>query len=196
LPDTDVFTIMLADDDLITLLKHDDDAFKIIYHKYSTKLYQSAYNIIRDREACEDIIQELFMEVWLKRKSIKINTSLKSYLFISVKNRVLMKLRSQKITLGEDAMEFLIDNYATDNMTEERSLKKFLAQEVDRLPEKCAEIFRLSRNEQLSNKEIAESLNISVKTVENQISIAIKRLRNSMSEVLSFTIILLPFLKK
>lgn len=188
---------MPADDDLIILLKEDDDnAFKIIYHKYSRKLYQSAYNIIRNKEACEDIIQELFMEIWLKRKSIKINTSLKSYLFISVKNRVLMKLRSQKIILGEDAMEFLVDNYATDNMTEERSLKRFLAQEVNRLPEKCANIFRLSRNEQLSNKEIAESLNISAKTVENQIGIAIKRLRNSMSEVLIFTVILVNFLKK
>ena len=183
------YILMLADDDLIALLKEDDDAVKHIYDKYATKLYQTAYNILHNREVCEDIIQDLFLEIWLKRKSIKINTSLKGYLYTSVKNRVLMKIRSQKIMLGEEAMEFLIDNYATDSLAQERSLKKLLIDEIDKLPEKCAKVFRLSRNEQLSNKEIAESLDITVKTVENQIGNAIKRLRNSMTEVLMLIVI-------
>ena len=173
---------------LESLLKDDEHAFKLIYQRYSSGLYIAAYNLFRNKPLCEDLIQELFTDLWVKRKSLNIQ-SLKPYLYMSVKNRVLMTLRSGKAMLDESALEKLIADYATDSRLNIRELNDVLNKGIDSLPDRCREIFQLSRREHLTNKEIAERLNISIKTVENQMTIALRRLREQAGEFLAIIII-------
>ncbi len=81
------------DEKLVALLRKDDrGAFELVYNKYATELYASAYNLLRDKETCEDLIQELFADVWQKRHSLHIH-SLKAYLYRATRNRVLSCIR-------------------------------------------------------------------------------------------------------
>lgn len=182
-----------ADETLLTsLLEDDEDAFKQIYKRYAPRLYAAAYNLFRDKPLCEDLIQELFADLWIKRKNLNIK-SLKPYLYTSAKNRALMAMRSGRTMLSETALEKLIADYATDDRLNIRELNDILNKSIDSLPDKCREIFRLSRNEHLSNKEIAERLNISIKTVENQMTIALRRLREQTVEFFAIIIIAIIF---
>ncbi|WP_410222492.1 RNA polymerase sigma-70 factor [Pedobacter sp.] len=182
-----------ADETLLTSLLEDDEyAFKQIYKRYAPRLYAAAYNLFRDKPLCEDLIQELFADLWIKRKNLNIK-SLKPYLYTSAKNRALMAMRSGRTMLSETALEKLIADYATDDRLNIRELNDILNKSIDSLPDKCREIFRLSRNEHLSNKEIAERLNISIKTVENQMTIALRKLREQTVEFFAIIIIAIIF---
>lgn len=165
--------------------------FEEIYNRYSSGLYCSAYNILRNREACEDMVQELFIDLWVKKDRLEI-LKLKSYLYTSIRNKVLMTLRSGKVVLDLDVVEMLIDEHATDNLVLQKEILENLERGISALPEKCREIFVLSRKEQLSHKEIASLLNISVKTVKNQLTNALKRIRVSMADFLLLALSLLP----
>ncbi|WP_293313286.1 RNA polymerase sigma-70 factor [Pedobacter sp. UBA5917] len=176
---------ILSDDDLIVLLRDNDTvAFKLIYEKYAPKLFGTVYNLIRNKEASEDVIQDLFSDLWQRRGKLHISTSLQGYLFVSAKNRILAQLRKHKITIDYDALAFLADQNRADDRLLEMELKQKLNQEIDMLPQKCAEIFRLSRGSQYSHQEIASHLNISIKTVENQVGIALKKLKGNLTDFL------------
>ena len=175
---------MWPDAELLELLRHDDrKAFETLYRKYSGKAYQVAYNLFRDSDVCEDLVQELFIDLWAKRNTLRIN-SLEWYLKVAIKNRVLMYIRTQKATLDLSAIATLTEKYSTDSKVMHGDISNLLEEGVERLPEKCRQIFTLSRKEYLSNKEIASRLNISPKTVENQISIALRYLRVGLSDYL------------
>lgn len=181
-----------SDDDLIVLLKEDDSlAFKLIYEKYAPKLFHTVYNLIRNKEVSEDVIQDLFSDLWHKRNKLQINTSLQGFLYVSAKNRILVQLRKRKITIDYQALAFLADTNQTDNRLLEMELKQKLNREINLLPRKCAEIFQLSRGAQYSHQEIANHLNISVKTVENQVGIALKKLKSSLTDFLVLIIVFL-----
>jgi len=183
-----------SDDDLIVLLKDNDNiAFKLIYEKYAPKLFHTVYNLIRNKEASEDVIQDLFSDLWQKRNKLNITTSLQGFLYVSAKNRILAQLRKRKITIDYDALAFLADSNQTDNRLLEMELKQRLNQEINLLPRKCAEIFQLSREAQYSHQEIANRLNISVKTVENQVGIALKKLKGSLTDFLVLIVLFLFF---
>ncbi|TFF36944.1 RNA polymerase sigma-70 factor [Mucilaginibacter psychrotolerans] len=175
---------MWPDADLLALLRLDDrKAFEILYKKYSPKLYYAAYNLFRDRDVCEDLVQELFIDLWAKRSELKI-TSLEWYLKVAIKNRVLVYIRTQRATLDVSAIEALAEKYSADSRLLQNDISRVLEDNVARLPEKCRQIFTLSRKEYLSNKEIAIRLGISVKTVENQMTIALRYLRNGLTDYL------------
>ncbi|MDB5286795.1 MAG: polymerase, sigma-24 subunit, subfamily [Mucilaginibacter sp.] len=182
---------MWPDAKLLDLLKLDDrKAFDMLYKKYSAKLYYAAYNLFRDRDVCEDLVQELFIDLWTKRNQLNIN-SLEWYLKVAIKNRVLMYLRTKKVTLDISAIELLTEKYSADSQLLQRDISRVLDNNVALLPKKCREIFTLSRKDYLSNKEIASRLNISIKTVENQITIALRYLRSGLTDYLPSIIALL-----
>ena len=169
---------------LLSLLRVDDrKAFEMLYHKYSRKIYYAAYNLFRDKDVCEDLVQELFIDLWTKRGELNI-TSLEWYLKVAVKNRVLMYIRTQKATLDVSVIEILAEKHSADSQLLQHDIARVLDTNVAQLPERCRQIFKLSRIEYLSNKEIASRLNISIKTVENQMTIALRHLRHGLTDYL------------
>jgi RNA polymerase sigma-70 factor (family 1) len=183
------------DDTLLALIKLGDrDAFAAIYNKYWSKLYVSAFNMLRDAQACEDIVQDILVHLWLKRKTVNI-ASLPAYLHTAVRYQVFTLIKSSK------AHSFPLGNFeelaSTDNLDDllaEKDLRYLLNERVLTLPEKCREVFLLSRNSHLTNREIAAMLNIAPKTVENQLTIALRRLRVSMKDFLCWALITVCFL--
>ena len=170
----------LSDQEILTRIADEDRAaFRELYDRYWQSLYQIAWNVLRDREACMEVIQDVFVWLWDHRSSLQIN-SLPSYLRAAVKYKVTDVLRSNKVREGcfvdldtLDTLELASD----DDPLELKELKLVIIQMTKKLPERARLIFELSRNEHLSNREIAEKLGISVKTVENQMTIALKKLR-------------------
>lgn len=176
----------LSDDDLAGLLKKGNiTAFEEIYNRYWSRLYSAAYKRLRSREVCQEIVQDLFTSFWLGRKEFQLRASLESYLYVAVRYKVFNHLekelvrRNYRSTLPAPAL-------LADNSTEEsiflKDLNHQLEEELGQLPEKCRQVFELSRREQKSNREIALELNISEKTVENHITKALRILRTSLRD--------------
>lgn len=183
-----------SDDELVKMLSEDSrKAFCLIYKKYAGNLYHACYNLTRNKAECEDTIQDLFSDLWIKRSTLTIKTSLKGYLYTAARNRILMRIRAHKIMVDLDQITALVNDQTADGHVFEKEIKLQLHKEIECLPVKCAEIYKLSRHEQLTNKEIASQLNLSIKTVENQMTIAIRRLRITMVDFLGLLVILLFF---
>jgi RNA polymerase sigma-70 factor (family 1) len=165
------------------LAEGDQMALTTIYQQFWQPLFISAYNIIKDKNACEDIIQEIFLQLWLKREGLQIKQSLKGYLFAATRYQVFRYIK--KTPARQDLFDQLEERSAASS-PDHTLLQKELAQQINKLvcdlPEKCQQIYRLSREEYLSHKEIAERLNVSTKTVENQLTIALRRMRHSLGE--------------
>jgi len=179
------------DNELLGRLKNDDRfAFDVIYTKYWSKLYLAAYNILRNRQISEDIIQEIFVGLWLKRSTSRID-NLNNYLFTAVRYQVFKSIRDGKgrVDLFEQ-IEQLSTDCEVESILFEKEITKRLDESIALLPEKCREIFILSRKQHLSVKEIAEQLHISPKTIENQIGIALRRLRSNMGDLFFWLAIL------
>lgn len=176
----------------------DNKAFEILFHNYYGNLCLYASKFLNNDSAAEEIVQEIFVKFWEQKKQIKIETSLKSYLFRSVKNQCLnyikhniIKERYQK-NKGEQLQS---DIDFEDHFIEVDLIKK-IEESINSLPEKRREIFRLSKEEGLKYREIAEKLNISIKTVEAQMGLAIKNLREKLKDYKSFLMLFCAFYKK
>lgn len=170
---------------LLSLNEGNEEALKYIYEEYWQRLFLSAYNVLKDKEACEDIIQEIFIQIWQKRESLNITTSLPAYLFMATRYQVFHCLR--RSTLRAELFENLEERFSTDAPDiplYTKDLKEKINIAVDSLPEKCRIIYRLSREVNLSYKAIADHLQICPKTVENQLSIALKKLRVALEHFL------------
>ncbi len=179
--------------DIFELVKNGDrKAYEQLFKLYYAALVRFAREILKDTDAAEDLVQEVFVKMWERKQNIDIKTSIKAYLYMAVKNHCLNKLKA------EQRNAFLEDGMADDvriatNDTEEYSntieLSKHINQALELLPPKCAIIFKMSRFEDKTYKEIAESLELSVKTVENQMGKALSILRNALSPYLSQSLI-------
>ena len=169
------------DIELIRRLQCDDEAaFASIYKKYWKGLYTNAYAILQDRPACEDIVQEIFVNLWNKRKSIEIRVSLIAYLTSSIRYEVFRQLRNKISTLDiVDDLQISQDYSAQQNM-EYKELVKHMNAVINKLSTKCQEVFILSREQQLSHKEIAVLRSISTKTVENHIGKALGSFKDNI----------------
>jgi len=183
--------------ELVRLNSLDDlGAFEEIYDRYAKKMFSYAFNVLGKKELCEDLVQNIFISLWTKRKDSKI-TQLSPYLFRAVKYQIFNQLRSQKIT-SEDVAKFNLADTAMNasKMMELDDLKRTLNDYVDTLPKRCRQIFKLSRYQNKSNKEISSELGISVQTVKNQISKALIYLRQNLhkEELLLWVIPLEPFI--
>jgi len=172
------------DIELVRMMSNDNEsALSEIYSRYWQSLYISAFNVLKDSSACEDIVQDIFFQLWHKRKALEISTSLKAYLHTSVRYNVFRLIKTQKVRteLFEGIEERFFFNSA-ENKLKEREIYHHVSRIVETLPSKCKEVYKLSREEQLTHKEIASRLNISTKTVENHLTIALKKLRSSMGD--------------
>ena len=170
-----------SDDQLLALLSNEDQqAFEILYDRYWEDLYLLAYLMLRNKEASKDIVQEVFIWLWEHRLSLQIK-SLRAYLKTAVKYKVANHIRSGNIRESVfqklSAVSTSLDNASALEMVEVKEMQHHIKQEIAQLPDKCRQVFRLRREARLSTKEIAQRLQISVKTVENQMTIALRRLQ-------------------
>ncbi len=175
-----------SDSDLLESLRSGDyRAFEEIYARYWARLFKSANNLLRDQEQSIDLLQEIFVSLWIKRESVTIE-NLSAYLYGAVRFQVSNHIRHQKIRESFfDEVKALSLRFETQDRYDIVELEDVLDKGINRLPRKCREIFRLSRYEHLSHKEIADRMGISARTVENQIGIALKRLRISVGDFLT-----------
>ncbi|MBA4411216.1 MAG: RNA polymerase sigma-70 factor [Bacteroidota bacterium] len=179
---------MLVKDDkaYVECLKKDDySAFDALFHKYSVSLYAFALSITRNPFAAEEITQLVFLKVWEKKAQINEHLSFKSFLFSVAYHETISWLRkenSEKRRIGEYTLLANSMTNETEQAVEFRNMELVTGSLIEEMPEKRKEIFRLSREQGFSNKEIAERLNISVKTVENQMTSALKYLREKLGK--------------
>jgi len=174
-----------SDDELLAMLRQQDEhAFNELYSRYWEKLFNAAYKRLKSAEAAEEVVQDLFTDLWLRRERLDVKQELQVYLFSAIKYLVIKQMHktAAKMTLVYKRDEIFKES---DNSTEEaliaNDLQAHLQKRVELLPVKCREIYQLSRDAHQSNKDIARQLNISEKTVENQITKALKRLRASLN---------------
>lgn len=178
------------DSQLLTLLKRGDElAYAEIYRKYWGILSRHATRMIPDQEEVSDILQEVFLALWNKRAELNDNISLSGYLYTSVRNKVLNRVDHDKVKARYMAsLETFIEmgSYQADAVIREKQLKALIEQELAALPPQMRMVFELSRNADLSYKEIAGQLGISENTVRNHISRAIKILRSKFGVMVIF----------
>jgi len=178
------------------LQQNEEEALTIIYKEYWEIMYMAAYNLVKDRSVCEDIVQEVFISLWQRREKLQIKTSLKSYLYTSTVYKVYDHFSKNKKMLKDelfDNFENKIEASNPETKLMHEELIRHLDAIVDSLPDKCREVYKLSRENMLSNKEIAEQLNISQRTVEGHISKALKILKESLGVAVSIEFIVYFF---
>ena len=167
------------------LKQNDLHSFDALFYKYSTKLYAFALSITRNPFAAEEITQLVFLKIWEKRVTIDEHLSFKSFLFSIAYNETISWLRkekSEKRRIDKFVHSSGFSTNETEQTIEYRNIEGLANQLIESMPEKRKEIFKLSREQGLSNKEIAEKLEISVKTVENQMTSALKFLREKIGK--------------
>ena len=175
-----------------SIQKGNEHAFEELFHLYYGYLCAFANKLIEDEVAAEEIVQDFFVKLWDKREKLNIESSVKNYLFRSVKNLCLNHIKHNNIktayarhVISEEANKDYGDNFV------EPDLAKKIEESIQSLPEKRRKIFRMSREEGLKYREIAEKLKISVKTVEAQMGVAIKTLREKLKDYNTFLFLLI-----
>ncbi|MBL4655698.1 MAG: RNA polymerase sigma-70 factor [Bacteroidia bacterium] len=171
--------------------KIDKSSFEELFRTYFTGLCSFAKKYVQDLDIGKDIVHDVFVNMWDKRESIDTSKSIKSYLFTSVHNRCLNYIRdNKKFDQNEVDLERLNtdQNWESSDKLVEIELEEKINKVLDSLPEKCREIFLMNRFEGLKYKEVAEKLDISVKTVETQMSKALKILRENLVEYLAMVL--------
>ena len=163
------------------MIDGDVDSFKYFFDKYYDDLCNFVNIYLHDKVLSEEIVQDIFVYMWGNKERLQINSSVKAYLFSASKLKSLNHLRDSKNQkriidrLEKTDRQNTVDPDHSYIDTDE--FRKILDTAIEQLPDKCKAIFLLSKQQELSNKEIAERLGISVKTVENQMTIALKKLR-------------------
>ncbi len=171
--------------------------FEAIYVTYYSRMLKFAQEYINSKDDAENIVQDIFLELWRNKSNLLNHSNIFSFLFTSVKNRSIDFLRKKTIIdksksqiqndynnllkFNLEALESLDDTVFT-----EQDIEEIIQNAINELPEKCREIFILSKIQGVKQKEIAKLLNISINTVESQMSIAYKKLRELLKEYFIF----------
>lgn len=175
----------ISDNELIALMNEDNAlAFEVLYHRYWKKLFVTAVNKTQDQDLAQEITQEIFVDLWERRASLKI-TNVSAYLNAAIRFKVISAYKSQL----ETQIEYLeIPDNSTNDSLELKDFEKSLASAVALLPQKTKEIFQMSRFEQKSVKEISAKLQIPERTVEYHITQSLRFLRLHLQDYfLSFS---------
>lgn len=165
---------------ILRLIEGDEDAFCELYATYKNRLIYFAMRFLKSREYAEDVFQDVFAVVWQSRRFINPDASFSSYLYTIMRNRILNQLRNaaNEEKLKESILSQALD-YTEDTKREVmlNDLKSLISHALQQLTPRQREIFEMSREAQLSHKEIADKLGISVNTVQEHISTSLKLIR-------------------
>jgi RNA polymerase sigma-70 factor, ECF subfamily len=178
-------------------LIHDGNkaAFEKLFKDYYDPLCGYAYTIVKDWDESDEVIQNVFFNIWNKRQTLQVNVPLKAYLYRAVHNECLNKLKHAKVKLAyaADYKHKFSTVKVSDSAShiDAKELERVIQQVLDALPDQCCKVFKLSRFENLTYPEISVKLGISVKTVESHMGKALKSMRTNLKEYLSLLICLL-----
>lgn len=181
---------------VLRLIEGDEDAFCELYAAYKNRLIYFAMRFLKSREYAEDIFQDAFAVVWQGRRFINPDASFSAYLYTIVRNRILNQLRDlfNQDKLREQILSQAV-NYTNETKDEiiANDLRQFISRALQQLTPRQREIFQMSRERQMSHREIAEVLGISVNTVQESISISLRTLRTYLEKnsIVSADLILL-----
>jgi RNA polymerase sigma-70 factor (family 1) len=187
-----------SDEDLLLLLKDGElSAFNTLFNRYQKKAYRMALYRLREKEAAEEVVQELFVNLWIRRDKIVITQTFASYLFTALKYTILNYIRHEAVR--DKYVAFIEKDLSElDDSTQEQisadDFESNLDNAIKDLPDQCGKVFTMRHKEQYSVKEIAENLSISPNTVKNHLSKAQKLLRLQLKEFLPLLIFILEIL--
>lgn len=170
---------------VLRLIDGDEEAFCELYAAYKNRLLNFALKFVKSREFAEDIFQDAFTVVWQTRRFINPEASFPSYLYTITRNRILNQLRDMA---NEDQLKEQILSQAIDSTDETNNhillsdLKEIIGRALEQLTPRQREVFKMSRELQMSHKEIAEALGVSVHTVQEHISVSLKVIRSYLTK--------------
>jgi RNA polymerase sigma-70 factor (family 1) len=163
----------------------DQKAYKELFTSLYTPLFLFAKSMVKSKESAEEIISDVFIRIWERRRDLEKIDNLKVYLYVSTRNTALNYLSQQKRNptnpLDEFHAEFTSIYFDPEQLLITADMLALIKKSIDQLPPKCKIIFKLVKEDGLKYKEVAEILNLSVKTVENQVAIALKKIGNTVS---------------
>lgn len=162
---------------------HDDEmAFNQLYQQNVVKIFQFAYSFVKEKEIAEEIVNDVFLKLWIDRAKLNTIKNLSVYLYVSVKNSSLNYLnrisskRNTFMTAYEQSFDLFLVEPDPEQLLISKQMKVSIDQAVSQLPPRCRVIFKMVREDNLTANEVAQILEISNKTVFAQLSIAIKKI--------------------
>lgn len=184
--------------DIIRQLKVGDKAaFELIYQEYYEMLLYVSLQYVSNRDDAKEAVQDAFVKLWSNRETVKEDVSIRNFLYTIAKNNCLNILKKQEVIMrSREDLKWMEMHYHYEAMNrlgfdsmEFKELQQKIEEAIERLPDHCKEVFKLSRFSQLKNREIAEKLNISEKTVESHMTKAIKLLKEDLRPYLSLILV-------
>lgn len=166
-------------------------AFENLFREYYPLLCHYALRFVKDTDQAEEIVQELFCQLWENRKDLKIHTSLKAYLYKATYFNSLQVLRKRGVKTQYE--EYIKNNKPENSFpidsVEEKEIYNIVTRTLSNLPDRCSQIFKMSRFEGLKYQEIADKLSISVKTVEANMGKALKAFRKNLKDYVGIIVL-------
>ena len=163
----------------------DAAAYKKLFFHFFQPLKSFSYSITKSKETAEEVVSDIYIEIWARRKQLLEIEDLKMYLYISVRNASLRRLKqTQKtsiLSLDDLEVEFASNDPDAENNIITNELAQKIERAIESLPQQCKIIFKLAKQDKLKYKEIAQLLNISVKTIDNQLSTALKKIASVLN---------------
>jgi len=194
-PECSFFKMEFQDEQTALLLsKRDEAAFERVFKTHYKNLHAYAFSMLKDKDEAEEMVQQVFFKLWERSERLTFSGSVTAYLYRAVHNECLNFIKHQKVKAGYQlhvaySMKHKLDHSQGKMISKE--LENRFREALNELPEQCRTVFQLSRFEDLKYKEIADKLDISVKTVENHMGKALKLLRTRLVDFLPLLLILL-----
>ncbi len=188
---------VLTDDSalLIALKNGDQAALETLFRTYYERLCNYANTMLNDGDESEEIVQQLFIQIWEKRASMNISNSIQAYLHKAVRNSCLNKIKHNKVKRlhAEEVTALANHSEPSSSISLQNELQDQIKKAIESLPEQCRIIFKLSRFEELKYSEIADQMGLSIKTIENQMGKALRIMREKLKDYLVIIIMLMPY---
>lgn len=183
-----------VDQQITTLKAGDVTAFEMVFRTFYQPLCNYAYSYVQDRDAAEEIVQTTFLNVWEKGDNLVFHTGVKPYLYAMVRNACLNLIKHEKIKKQHVDLQLAVADRSIESVTHTvmaSELEANIQRAMEKLPQQCRLVFKLSRFEELKYAEIAEHLEISIKTVENQMGKALRIMREELKDYIPLFITVL-----
>ena len=178
------------------LTKRDSSAFEEVFKMYFKNLHAYACTILKDEADAEEAVQQVFFKLWERAEHLSFSGSVAAYLYRAVHNQCLNQLKHQQVKANHQLhVAYRMKNESVNGPVKmiSKELEQKIREALNELPEQCRTIFQLSRFEEMKYREIADQLDISIKTVENQMGKALKQLRLKLVDFLTLLFLFIHF---